>query len=49
MDTPQYKITNNETIDKSKISVTGYLFVSAVAVNKNILTDAKLKEQIMHN
>ena len=43
MDTPQYKITNNETIDKSKISVTGYSFVSTVATNKEYFTQPKIE------
>ena len=34
METPKYKITDNETIDKFKRSVTGYSFVSIISSNK---------------
>ena len=34
MEMPQDKITENETIYKSKIFFTGYSFVSTVATNK---------------
>ena len=40
---PKYKITDNETIDKSKISVTGYSFVSNVASNKECFTQRKIE------
>ena len=36
--TPHNKITNNDTIDKSKIAVTGYPFVSTVSTNKEYFT-----------
>ena len=49
METPKDNITDNKAIEKSKISVTGYSFVSTVATNKEYLPNEKLKERIMHN
>ena len=41
VETPEDKITNNEKIDKSKSSVTGYLFVSTIDTNKEHFTQQK--------
>ena len=38
LDTTQDKITDNEKIDRSKISVTRYSFVSTVDTNKEYFT-----------
>ena len=43
MDMPKHKITNNETIDKYKISDTRYSFVSTVASNKEYFTQQEIE------
>ena len=40
---PQYKITENKTIDKSKSSVAGYSFFCTVASSKEYFTQHKVE------
>ena len=43
METPKYDITDNEKIDKTKRSVTGYSFVSTVSANKEYFTQREIE------
>ena len=42
MNTPHNRITEDEIINKSKISVTGYSFVFTVATNKYVFTQHEI-------